>query len=142
MYWIDVYMGKSDNKVNTSLGIGGMTVVDLLTKANIPSNEGYKVYFDNNFTSFDSLMHLTDMGVCATVTIRENRTKNCPLPKKEICTKLERGSIKTLASNKCVAIKYKDNSVVTVASNFESSEIGTARRWSKEKKHLFRFPSH
>lgn len=83
MYCIDVYMGKNYNKVNTSLGMGGMTVVHLLTKANIPSNEGYKVYLDKYFTSFDLLMHLTDMGVCATATMRENRTKNCPLPRRK-----------------------------------------------------------
>lgn len=140
MYCFDVYMGKDNDKEKTSLGIGGMTVLDLLTRTNIPSNAGYKVYFDNYFTSFDLLMHLTSIGICATGTIRENRTKNCPLPRKEDFNKLERGSVKTLASDKCVAIRYKDNSVLTVASNFESSEIGTAQRWSREKKARVQIP--
>lgn len=80
MYAFDVYVGKShDDSHSKELGAGGDVVMKLLGKANVPSNLGYKVFFDNYFTSYRLIDHLSSKGICATGTVRENRLLNCPL---------------------------------------------------------------
>ena len=39
----------------------------------------HKIYFDNFFSSHSLFKSLQEKGFKATGTIRENRTKNCPL---------------------------------------------------------------
>lgn len=134
MYAFDVYVGKTGNEVHTELGAGGDVVVKLLQKSNVPSHEGYKVFFDNYFTSVKLLDHLHSKGICATGTVRENRLLNCPLPKKEAFNKKPKYSHQYSSSSSVMVMKYKDNNVVSIATNYDAPTIGSRKKYSTEKK--------
>lgn len=141
MYAFDVYMGKSDSKsVESGLGVGGEIVKKLLRNAKVPKNAGYKVYFDNYFTSYSLLHYLSEEGMCATGTVRENRIPASPLPTKVEFNKKSKGSVEITSSKSVMVVKYKDNNVLTIASNFDSPDIGTTQRYSREKKKNIQHP--
>lgn len=129
----DVYTGKSDVRAPSFFGVGGDIVIKLLTES-IPPNLGYTTFFDNYFTSVKLLRHLHYKGYNATGTIRENRLDKCPLPDKKITKKEERGSYHYQSCKEVVVIQWKDNSVVTIASNYDSISENLATRWSNQKK--------
>lgn len=116
---------------------GGEVVINLITKANIAGNSGYKIYFDNYFTSYNLLKLLSEKEICETDPARVNRLANCPLPKnKELSPPPPKKKESVpFVSFECVAvIKCKDNSLVRVTSNFHDCFIGTTNRcWKKEK---------
>lgn len=94
-----------------------------------------RFYFDNLFTSAQLLSHLRTLGYKATGTIRENRVpKNCPiLPTKEM-KKKNRGEYDFALDEQqeILIARWKDNSVVTVASNIHSlNPISMASRYSR-----------
>ena len=123
IYTVDVYVGKSKD-TRSYLGMGGDVVMKLLKKAKVPSHTGLKVYFNNYFTSLNLLGKLSSLGICASGTIRDNRLTNCLLPKKGTFRKKKR-ACDFATTSKLLVIKYKDNNVVTIASNFDSTRIGT-----------------
>lgn len=86
------------------------------------------------------MKYLPEEGICATGSVGENRILNCPLRKKKKFTKLPKGTVKFFASDAVVVAKYKDNSVVTIAYNFENAEVGATRRFSKEAKRHVSYP--
>lgn len=45
-----------------------------------------------------------------------------------------RGSYDFRTADNVMLVRWADNSVVTAATNFENRTIGTANRWSREKK--------
>ena len=59
--------------------------------------------------------------------------KNCPLPKKVHFTK-KKGSVEMVSIDMMMVTKYKDNSVLTLAFNFESAKIEKTQRYSRKKK--------
>lgn len=130
----DIYTGKS-NKENV-FGIGGDTVLSLIMASKIPPNQGYKLFFDNYFSSVSLFRHLTQLGYCATGTIRDNRVEKCPLTEKSKMEKLERGSydFRSESENEVCLVRWKDNKVVTCATNFDSIAEGKCYRWSKGSK--------
>ena len=132
MLAFNVYVKKQKNSGQTHLGVGGTVVQELVALASVPANAGYKIYFDNYFTSYHLLTTLADSGICATGTVRENQIPNCPLPAKATFSKEKRNC--QPCYNKVLVIKYRDNNVVTIASNFGSPEIGQTNRYSREKK--------
>lgn len=87
----DIYTGKSKIREN-QFGLGGDVVMSLLKNARITPNSGYKIYFDNYFTSIALLNHLADLNICAMGTIRENRLERCPFPDKKEWNKKPRGA--------------------------------------------------
>ncbi|XP_014769447.1 piggyBac transposable element-derived protein 1 [Octopus bimaculoides] len=140
MYAFDVYVGKCNQDIHTELGTGGDVVMKLIQKANVTADAGYRLHFDNYFTSFKLLNHLGSAGICATSTVRENRLLNCPLAKRKTFKKQPKWSSNlTLTSTVCV-MKYKDNNVVTIASNFNSPIIGTSQKYSAEVKSYISIP--
>lgn len=50
MYGFQIYTGKDDSQ-KKQYGIGGDVVVSLLQQVEVPPNQGFKLYFDNYFTS-------------------------------------------------------------------------------------------
>ena len=68
-----------DKTSESTLGLGGKVVVDLLNNVD---GDYHAVYFDNFFTSYDLLSHLKKDEYFACGTMRENRTGNCPLQEK------------------------------------------------------------
>lgn len=132
----DIYMGKDENK--KVFGLGGDKVISLIEMAEVPPKQGYKIFFDNYFSSVDLFQHLSDRGYCATGTIRDGRISKCPLKSNADMQKLERGSndYRTDDKNKVCLVRWKDNRVVTCATNFDSIKETNCRRWSKEKKQI------
>lgn len=138
----DIYMGKQptlDNE-NKTFGIGGNVVLSLLEKANIPPHKGYQIYFDNYFTSLKLLTHLSQKGFCATGTLRENRVEKCPLKSKQEWNKAERGSSHCVSSEDVVVVQWKDNKVVSAATNFDTSANKSASRYCRETKSKINIP--
>lgn len=138
----DIYMGKQptpDNE-NTTYGIGGIVVLFLLNNANIPPNEGYQIYFDNYFTSLKLLTYLAQRGYCATGTLRDNRAEKCPLKSKQEWNKAERGLSHQVSSKDILVVQWKDNKVVSVASNFDTSANKTAPRYCRLTKSKINVP--
>ena len=77
IYDFEIYVGKGTTKNTSALGISGDIV--LRPTENIPRNENFKIFFDNWFSSFDLLCHLTEIGILATGTVRISRMRGCKL---------------------------------------------------------------
>lgn len=98
----------------------------------------YRFYFDNLFTSTNLLLFMKNQGYGATGTIRENRVpKNCPIESVKAMKKANRGTYDySLDKKNCLIItRWKDNSVVTAASNIHGIfPITMADRYSATEK--------
>lgn len=141
MVSFDINTGKSqDNTKARGFGLGGDIVLQLLEKSEILPNNGYKLYFDNYFTSLQLLEHLSENKICATGTIRKNRTGRCPFPQKNYWKLQDTGTYKFVAKDDTLLVQWKDNKVVTVASNFEKDEIVNTTRWCRTSKSKKRVP--
>ncbi|XP_066599936.1 piggyBac transposable element-derived protein 3-like [Prorops nasuta] len=115
----DLYCGKNQIETNVLMkcALGSRVVMNLLKdflhnttprKINI-----YHVYFDNYFTSFDLILHLRNIGLRATGTIRNDRVKI----KNEICKKAERGTF---------AVKNDKNSQINYITVMDSKPVSIA----------------
>ncbi|XP_022827111.1 piggyBac transposable element-derived protein 3-like [Spodoptera litura] len=133
-YSFDFYCGKSQSQ--TSDPLGSRVVKSLLEKLNCtPAN--HEVFFDNFFTSYDLLLELKSLGYRATGTVRENRTKKCPLTSTKEMKKKERASYdyRFDKNGEILLVRWKDNSVCTMATNYDAIEpFGTVKRWCPIKK--------
>lgn len=132
MYAFDIYTGKSGTTYE--YGLGGHVVVGLIEQACIPSQSGHKIVFDNYFTSYGLLSHLRAIGYAGIGTIRENRTGKCTCKSVAVIKKEVRGSYDYRSSGQVLIIRWKDNSVVTLGSNFGEMEEGHVMRWSQTEK--------
>ena len=76
-------------------------------------------------------------GLEATETIRDVRKTKCPLkPAREI-DKMKRKTYNYRfdTKNEIIAVRWKDNKLVALASNFDRIEsLATTKQWSKELK--------
>ena len=108
----------------------------------VPSDkeQSYQIFFDNFFTSFETLVLLQRINVKAMGTIQENRCKKCLMMDCITIKKRERGLIdyRFDQSNKVLATTWNDNKPVSVATNYSLVyPTVSAKRFSpKEKKHL------
>jgi hypothetical protein len=134
LFSFDVYTGKSQTP-NQQGPLGPFVVKKLLSIISDPT--GYKVYFDNFFTSPQLLSDLRKSGFRATGTIRENRIGGAPFTETKAFKKKERGYFETCfngADDICV-VRWVDSSPVNIASNFEGPEpLSTCSRWSAAQK--------
>ena len=131
------YCGKSEF-LDPNLGLGGSVVAELVSV--IPKPEEHEVYFDNFFTSHSLLMHLHSMKICATGTVREQRLQKCSL---DPMGKAERGAHDWAfdPNGKVLAVKWKDNANVCIASNFTGIEpIQPVKRFSQSQKKYVNVP--
>ena len=92
-----------------------------------------QVFIDNYFTSVKLLQHLSSLGICVSGTIREGRTEKCPLKTVQEIKKDSRGTSdhRFTSSGNVLLVRWKDNSVVTIGTNFDSNEVGTCKRFAK-----------
>nr|XP_023013431.1 piggyBac transposable element-derived protein 2-like [Leptinotarsa decemlineata] len=143
-YAFDTYCGAKISKNQTSdenLPLGSKVVLDLLEIVAVPSD--HIVYFDNYFTSHALLKTLKDSGQRATGTVRENRTKKCPLSAVKLFQKRDRGEFEYVydSDSLLLFVRWKDNNVVTMATNHDSVEpLGQVRRWSTAAKSKVQVP--
>lgn len=128
-YTFDVYCGKSAEAYTDPLG--SRVVKCLLSKAPIKSEE-HTVYFDNFFTNYDLLVDLKALGFRATGTLRENRTKRCPLISSKDMRKKPRAEYdhRFDKTNEILMVRWKDNNVCTIGTNYDTVEpLGKVKRW-------------
>ncbi|KAF0302417.1 Chimeric ERCC6-PGBD3 protein [Amphibalanus amphitrite] len=126
-------------------GKGGAALADALDRLPLHIRKiPLKLYFDNYFTSLPLIKHLTLCGYGATGTIRDNRLpKSCPAAAVKSMKALVRGSVSVCGdtSNGISVVRWKDNSVVTVASNMAGSgPLQTVKRWSSKEKKMVQVP--
>ncbi|XP_030753599.1 piggyBac transposable element-derived protein 2-like [Sitophilus oryzae] len=136
-YAFDTYCGKNSEKKGQSLGLGADVVISLLEHLDNPAD--HIVYFDNFFTTLRLMNQLTAKGIRATGTIRENRQKNCNIQSSKMMDKEERGTYdyRFNCENNLLIVKWKDNSVCSMASNHDFIEpLNYVKRWSRAKKEI------
>ena len=73
---VEPYCGSSTRITETGLGKSADVVLDLARKADV--RPGSRLFFDNYFSGFGLLDHLTEMNIGGTGTLRENRVGNVP----------------------------------------------------------------
>lgn len=132
----DTYCGaKGQSQNEEKIPLGSKVVLDLLKV--VPKPSDHIVFFDNFFTSFDLLAELRELGFRSTGTVRDNRTKKCPLSSPKEMKKMPRGSYEHKCDKKgnILVVRWKDNSVVTMATNYDTVfPLGSVKRWSAEEK--------
>jgi DNA excision repair protein ERCC-6 len=129
-YNMQIYSGK-DSDENGPLG---HRVINKMTEV-IEKPSNHEIFFDNFFTSHDLLKDLKDKGIRATGTVRDNRTRNCPLNDTKTFKKEVRGSHDYRNDGTVEFVRWNDNSVVTIGSNYLShSPLGKAKRYSRKDK--------
>jgi DNA excision repair protein ERCC-6 len=129
-YNLQVYSGKDPEN---SGPLGHRVIDKMIQVLDNPSN--HEIYFDNFFTSYDLLMDLRAKGVKATGTVRDNRTRSCPLIDIKNFKKENRGFHDYRSNGSVEFVRWNDNSVVTIGSNHLShSPLGKAKRYSRKDK--------
>lgn len=140
-YQLDTYCGAKQRQEKENLPLGSKIVLELLKVVDEPAN--HILFFDNYFTSHSLLRSLREMGFRATGTIRDNRTKKCPLLLPAECKKKERGYFDYVYDEKnlLLFVRWKDNSIVTIGTNYDNTTpLSKVKRWSKEKKEKINVP--
>ena len=138
-YHMKIYQGKENNSENLPLGT---RVVNSMIDVIISNSDitCHQLYFDNFFTSYRLLSELSEKSVRATGTVRENRTANATktLISHKNLKKEERGTFDYCSDGKIYVAKWHDNSIVTIASSWESHEPvhKTRRRAKGEEKQV------
>ncbi|XP_065069915.1 piggyBac transposable element-derived protein 3-like [Rhopilema esculentum] len=144
VYDFDVYTGASPKgNLDESLqnfGVGGNVVARL--SSTLQRNVGYKLYFDNYFSSVALMQYLQKERIWAVATIRADRLKGAEkvLEDKKSLSKKGRGSSDWCvdANSNVVIVRWMDNGVVQLISNYIGKDDGSkAQRWSaREKKFI------
>lgn len=135
LYQFIPYAGACE-KNDRTYGLGENVVLRLLSNVKQPIQ--HTVTFDNFFTSHKLMCRLSALGYFATGTVRENRTNNAELiPVKEMKKKVRGTSDHAFdENNEILAVRWNDNAVVTVLSNYVKHEPfhGATRYSSKIKR--------
>ena len=100
----------------------------------VPNPQDHAVYFDIFFTSHKLLIKLRQCHFHATGTIREPRLISSQLESSQSLQKKEHGAYDSqfVKRNEVLAVKWNDNSVVTLATNFQAIEpVLAAKRFSR-----------
>ena len=130
-YDFDVYVGR--RTTSSKFGLGYDVVMELCKDLQF---QGYKLYFDNFYTSTQLLKDLKKKGIFAVGTVRPNR-KGFPKELKETMKKWdkesERGELRWVRDEDVVVIQWKDNRVVSVMSSFHSGSHHTTTRRNTRK---------
>ena len=73
IYDFFIYGGNNDNGGNP------LTAKDIVLKLSkdIPKNEGFRLYFENLFSTIELMLALKSFGIFSTATFRTNRLNGC-----------------------------------------------------------------
>lgn len=134
LYQFIPYAGASTEK--SPFGLGGQVVLNLLS---VTDKKAHRVFFDNFFSSYKLMSVLTGQGYFATGTIRENRTLAPPLMPIKVISKMQRGSYSSAydKSTGISLVRWNDNSVVTLISNYDNVQpLNTTKRYNRKEKKM------
>nr|CAH7746456.1 unnamed protein product [Callosobruchus chinensis] len=142
-YGFDTYCGAkcTSKSEDSTLPLGSRVVLDLLDIVSVPSD--HVVFFDNYFSSYGLLKLLKERGQRATGTVRDNRTKKCPLLEPKAFKKQERGYCQHMYDGVAglLFVRWHDNSTVTMVTNYGSLEpLNHVKRWSKNANKKVQIP--
>ncbi|KAJ8878080.1 hypothetical protein PR048_022544 [Dryococelus australis] len=84
--------------------------------------KGTRLYFDNYFTSVSLLRNLKFNGIEATGTLRENRCAAVMKLLDKKALKKKRGHMVVSSCDDLLAVRWNDNSIVTVLTNCDEVE--------------------
>lgn len=130
-----------------SRGIGGQSGENLTIRSvldvflELPEYDNVALFFDNWFSSTQTIALFGSMGIPCTATVRFDRTCNAPVKSKSamMSSKIQRGNISGASNNSygTNVVRWKDNAIATLSSNFEGvNPIGKAKRYNrKTQKH-------
>lgn len=121
-------------------GFGAAVVLHLSERIVEP---GYRLLFDNFFTSFNLLELLQHKNINAAGTCRINRFADSSFTKDSLFRKKPRGSNEVLISTnkKVILVKWFDKKPIHIASNFVGcGNQQTAERWDKAEKKYISIP--
>nr|XP_004207980.1 piggyBac transposable element-derived protein 4-like [Hydra vulgaris] len=128
---IDACLGQPDLKAS------GNIVINLLV--NVSSQKWHKLYFDNWYTSLESVKTLFTQRIACVGTVRSNRLKNIELPTDKVMKKQGRGLATLLTTNvdnvELRVVKWFDNRGVTLLSSYVAvNPLSTVQRWDRKTK--------
>ena len=105
------------------LGLGGSVVMHLAQT--VPSNQKFKLYFDNCFTSVSLVSELTSHGIHSFRVGRKNRMPGCQLKGEKELKKVGRGAVdwKVTSDRNVCMVRWLDNGIVTLVSNFNFAAV-------------------
>ena len=139
MYDFFVYDGKNSAELDDEKFGHLQKCVQVLAKLcdDLPGHKNYKVFFDNWIPTLNLLHHFRSKGIRAVGTIRSNHLRGCPLDANKDLMKNGRGTMDYCCDSNSgiIAVKWVDNGVINVASNFVGVEpIGKLERWCGKEK--------
>ena len=85
LHSFDLYMGKKENEaIDTvpNIGLRGNVVLNLIAKANLPSNHNHILFLDSYLTSIPLMKELISQGYLATGTCKDNKSDSAQYLKK------------------------------------------------------------
>jgi hypothetical protein len=130
------YAGRNDS-LDSEFGLGAGVVMQLLSIVSYPQH--HAIYFDNFFSSHKLMIKLRDKQFHATGTVRELRLVDSVLQSSKVLQKKERGAYDFSfdRKNEVLAVKWHDNAVVTLVSNFQSVEpLLTTKRFCRSERKI------
>ena len=118
---------------DTGLGQGADVVLGLIEKCEVKA--GSVITYDNLFTSLPLLDELTELGIGAYGTLRQNCFHGAPVANKTTLAKKPRGSYDFATDGKKLVVSWLDNKVVTCSTNCVTcNSVSTAQWWPKSAK--------
>ena len=132
--------GRNDS-FDSELGLGASVVMQLLSIVSNPLQ--HAIYFDNFFSSQKLMIKLREKQFHATGTVREPRLVDSVLQSSKALQKKERGvhDFSFDKKNEVLAVKWHDNAVVTLISNFQQVEpLLTTRRFCRSERKAVTVP--
>ena len=131
-FYVDSFVYDGKNSAELDDGEFGqlqkcVQVVEKLCD-DLRGHKNYIVFFDNWFTTLDLLHHFRSKRIHAVGTIGLNRLRGCPLDANKDLKKNARGAMdyRCDSYSGIMAVKWVDNSVVNLTSNFvELSQLGS-----------------
>ena len=138
VYDFEVYSGKCNDKEEMPELLMAGNVVRRLCDT-LPHNMNHKIYFDNYFSSLPLLQHLTKKKIWVVATVRKDRMKGAQhhLQSEKELKRNGRGSSDSVveANSGITVVRWMDNGIVQLISNYMSGEDGpAARRWCEKER--------
>jgi hypothetical protein len=123
-YNLEIYSGQENNsdlRLSCEPDIGASAnFVERLARI-IPSNNNFKLCYNNYYTSIQLMSYLKTRGIESLGTVRRNRLKNVPFPSDAAMKSKERGTMyectATIGQEQLAAVIWKDNKLVILLSN-------------------------
>jgi DNA excision repair protein ERCC-6 len=123
-YNLEIYTGRQNGQqIKVPLGYSVITRL-IQPVQQLSTMSLHTLHFDNFFTSYELLLHLKKIGLKASGTIRKNRTNACEkkLVDDKTMKKQGRGSYDFRCDGDVYIVKWNDNDIVRVASNYSTHE--------------------